>query len=316
MIDDPQWVEKYRPTTVAETILPKGLKDTFQAFVDSGTIPNIVLSGGPGIGKTTVAKAMMDEMDIDYMMINGSNEGRLIDTLRTKITAYASSISLTGGRKMVLIDEADYMNRESVQPALRNFIEEYSSNCGFILTCNFLNNIIGPLQSRTPPIEFSIPNDEKAQLAGDFMKRVETILRVEGVEYERKAVAGVIQRHFPDFRRVLGELQIYASRGNGKIDSGIMAHTIDTKFSELITAMKKKDFSVCRKWVGENLESDFDILVRAFYISSKKHFVENSIPQLILNLNDYQYKHTFVADPQINAMAMLVEIMVDCEFKK
>ena len=307
------FVEKYRPHTVEDTILPPNLKKTFQTFVDNGNVPNLLLTGSAGIGKTTIAKAMLDEIGSDYIVINGSDEGRLIDTLRTKIKNFASSMSLAGGRKYVILDEADYLNAETVQPALRNFMEEYSSNCGFILTCNFVNKIIAPLHSRCSVVEFKIPNSEKPKMASQFFKRVERILETEGVEYEPKVVAELVTKHFPDNRRILNELQRYSV--TGRIDSGILANSSGENFNVLMNALKNKEFTAVRKWVGQNIDGDVAPFFRKFYDSIHDHVAPASIPQIVVTLADYQYKSAFAADQEINTMAMLTEIMVDVEFK-
>ena len=307
------WVEKYRPHTIADTILPDDLKKTFQIFVDNGNIPNLLLTGSAGIGKTTVAKAMLDEIGADYIIINGSDEGRLIDTLRTKIKNFASSMSLAGGRKYVILDESDYLNAETVQPALRNFMEEYSANCGFILTCNFVNKIIAPLHSRCSVVEFKLRNAEKPKLAGQFFKRVEWILEREGIDYEQKVVAELITKHFPDNRRILNELQRYSV--TGRIDSGVLANQTESNLKVLMEALKNKEFSNVRKWVGQNIDGDMAPFFRKFYETIHDYVAPASIPQIVVTLADYQYKSAFAADQEINTMAMLTEIMVDAEFK-
>ena len=254
MRDEFLYVEKYRPKKVSDTILPIELKKTFQQFVDNGNIPNLLLCGSAGVGKTTIAKAMLEELGADYIVINGSDEGRLIDTLRTKIKTFASSMSFSGGRKYVILDEADYLTAEFVQPALRNFMEEYSSNCGFIFTCNFVNKIIPPLHSRCSVIEFKIPKSEKPVMANQFFKRVSSILNKEGIEYEPKVIAELINKYFPDNRRILNEIQRYSA--TGKIDSGILANQVDSNLNPLMTAMKNKEFNSVRKWVAQNSDSD------------------------------------------------------------
>ena len=258
------WVEKYRPKTIQDTVLSADLKQTFQQFVDDKVVPNLLLTGRAGTGKTTVARAMLEELGCDYIIINGSMNGN-IDTLRNDISNFASSVSLSGGRKYVILDEADYLNPNSTQPALRNFMEEFSKNCGFILTCNFRNRIIEPLHSRCSVIEFKIPNKDKPKLAANFFKRVLSILEQENVEAEPKAVAAILERHFPDFRRTLNELQRYGA--TGKIDSGILVNVQETSLKELISFMKTKDFTNVRKWVGENLDTDPVVLFRKFYDS-------------------------------------------------
>ena len=303
------WVEKYRPRKISDTVLPAELKEMFQEFVNKGSVPNLLLAGGPGIGKTTVAKAMLEEIGSPYIMINGSNEGRLIETLRTTITNYASSKSLTGGRKTVIIDEAEYMNIDSVQPALRSFIEEFHTNCGFIMTCNFENKIIEALKSRNPVIRFDVKKEDREDMAAGIYKRCKYILTEENVEFDNKVLAEVVKKFFPDFRRTIGELQRYSARG--KIDSGILSDVIEVKFEDLVSAMAKKEFTVVRKWVGENLDNDFDRLVRHIYDTVEA----KSIPQMVLTLADYSYKNAFVADREINTMAMLTELMMEIEFK-
>lgn len=306
------WVEKYRPKTIADTVLPHSLKAVFQQFVDDGVIPNLLLSGKAGTGKTTVARAMLEELGCDYIVINGSMNGN-IDTLRNDISNFASSVSLSGGRKYVILDEADYLNPNSTQPALRNFMEEFSQNCGFILTCNFRNRIIEPLHSRCSVIEFTIPTSEKPKLAVQFYKRVMHILQEEGVSGEPKVVAAVVEKHFPDFRRTLNELQRYGA--TGAIDSGILVNVQDASIKDLIGFLKAKDFTHMRKWVGENLDIDPSVLFRKFYDSSVEHFKPSAIPQLVLLIAEYQYKQAFVADNEINMAAFLTEVMVECEFK-
>ena len=313
MRDEFLWVEKYRPHKVADTILPNDLKTTFQTFVDKGQIPNLLLTGSAGVGKTTIAKAMLDEVGADYIVINGSDEGRLIDTLRTKIKNFASSMSLAGGRKYVILDEADYLNAETVQPALRNFMEEYSSNCGFILTCNFVNKIIAPLHSRCSVVEFKMSKKDMPKLAGQFFKRVENVLTNEGIEYEQKVVAEVITKHFPDNRRILNELQRYSV--TGRIDSGILVSQSDVNFKTLLDALKNKEFTAVRKWVGQNIDGDTAPFFRKFYESIHDVVTPASIPQIVVTLADYQYKSAFAADQEINTMAFLTEVMVDAEFK-
>lgn len=304
------WVEKYRPSTVEETILPSDLKSTFQKFVDNKNIPNLILSGDAGVGKTTIARAMLEELECDYIVINGSLNGN-IDTLRNEIMNFASSVSLMGGRKYVILDEADYLNANSTQPALRNFMEEFSRNCGFILTCNFLNRLIKPLQSRASVINFKIQKKDMAKLAGQFFDRVKTILEAENIEYEPSVVAEVITKHFPDWRRVLNELQRYSA--TGKIDSGILANLKEVSLKELIDFMKDKDFTKVRKWIGQNSDSDQNSIYRNFYDNAVQYFQPKSIPQLVLALGKYQYQAAFCADPEINIASCLVEIMCECE---
>jgi DNA polymerase III delta prime subunit len=313
MRDDFLWVEKYRPKTVGDTILPNSLKETFQQFVDNKNIPNLLLTGSAGVGKTTVAKAMLEELGCDYIVINGSDEGRSIDVLRNELRNFASSVSLAGGRKYVILDEADYLNANSVQPALRNFMEEYSRNCGFILTCNFVNKIIQPLHSRCSVIEFKISNGDKPQMAKEFFMRVKNILDNENVQYEQKVVAEVIKKHFPDNRRVLNELQRYSATGT--IDTGILATFTDSNMSVLIDALKNKEFSVVRKWVAQNVDGEVTPLFRKIYDTMSDFVAPQSVPQVVVTMADYQYKSAFVADQEINFMAFLTELMVEVEWK-
>ena len=305
------WTEKYRPKTISDTVLPTNLKDTFQNFIDNG-IPNLLLSGGPGVGKTTAAKAMLDEVGSDYMIINGSMNGG-IDTLRNDIKSYASTVSLNGSRKFVILDEADYLNPQSTQPALRNFMEEYSKNCGFILTANYKNRIIEPLHSRCSMVEFNISKQDKPKLASQFMKRVKDILTKENIQYTDNVIAELIMKHFPDWRRVINELQRYSS--NGKIDVGILTHMSDGSFNTLIQALKKKEFNQMRKWVAENLDNDPTTIYRRLYDSCNSNMKEQTIPILVTTIADYQYKSAFVADQEINLVACLTTIMIECEFK-
>jgi replication factor C small subunit len=310
--DDFLWVEKYRPHKISDTVLPPSLQTAFQQFIDDGNIPHLLLSGRAGIGKTTVAKAMLDEVGADYIVINGSLSGN-IDTLRNDILQFASAVSLNGGRKYVILDEADYLNPNSTQPALRNFMEEYAKNCGFILTCNFKNKIMEPLQSRCTCIEFNVPKQEKPKLAAKFYRRVVDILTSESVEFDPKVVAAVVEKHFPDFRRTLNELQRYAS--SGKIDSGILVDLQDASLKELVGFLKQKDFTSTRKWVAENVDTDPVVLFRKLYDTSVEYVKQSSIPQLVLIIAEYQYKQAFVADQEVNTVAALTEIMVECEFK-
>lgn len=312
MREDFLWVERYRPHTIADTVLSPNLQATFQQFVDDKSVPNLLLTGRAGVGKTTVARAMLDQLGADYIIINGSMHGN-IDTLRTDILNFASTVSFSGGRKYVILDEADYLNPNSTQPALRNFMEEYSKNCGFILTCNFKNKLIDPLISRCSVIEFSIPKEDKPKLAMRFYKRVMEILKKENVEAEPKAVAGVIEKHFPDWRRVLNELQRYSA--TGKIDTGILTNFQDDSFKQLVGFLKGKEFSNVRKWVGENSDIDPATFFRKFYDQSNELMDSPSIAQLVLILAKYQYQAAFVVDQEINVAACLTEIMVECTFK-
>ena len=306
------WVEKYRPNTLSDCILPDELKNTFQEFVNQQNIPNLLLSGSAGVGKTTVAKAMLEELGADYIVVNGSLHGN-IDTLRTEIMNFATTVSFSEGRKYVILDEADYLNPQSTQPALRNFMEEYSKNCGFILTCNFKNRIIEPLQSRSSVIDFLFPKKLAPSLAGSFFTRVKTILDQEEVKYDEKVLAEIIQRHFPDWRRVLNELQRYSV--SGIIDVGILSNSSQNAFKSLIALLKGKQFSDMRKWVAQNIDSDPTSIMRQLYDSSSEVIKPNSIPQLVLLIGEYQYKSAFVADQEVNLVAFLTQVMADVEFK-
>ena len=306
------WVEQYRPKTGDDCILPQNLKNTFKEFVEQGNIPNVILSGGPGVGKTTIAKALLDEIGATYMMINGSEESG-IDVLRTKIKNFASTVSLEGGRKYLILDEADYLNPQSTQPALRGFMEEFHKNCGFILTCNYKNRLIEPLHSRCSVIDFSIPKSEKANLAMDFMKRVEFILQSESVEYEKKVLAELIQRHFPDWRRILNELQRYSV--SGRIDAGILVDMAEINIKELMKFMKEREFTNVRKWVVNNLDMDSVRLIRSVYDSLYTFLDHSTIPHAVCILADYSYRGAFVADQEINTLACLTEMMAKCKFK-
>jgi DNA polymerase III delta prime subunit len=296
---------------VEDCILPDAIKSTFLEYVAKKEIPNLLLSGSAGVGKTTIAKALCEEVGCDYIVINGSDESG-IDVLRTKIKNYASSVSLSGGRKVVIIDEADYLNPNSTQPAMRGAIEEFSSNCSFIFTCNFKNRIIDPIHSRCSVIDFKI-NGSKQAMAAQFFKRVEWILEQEGITYSKDAVAAVITKHFPDNRRVLNELQRYAV--SGTIDAGIVASVADVQLGPLVSALKDKDFASVRKWVTNNLDNDPVKIYRKLYDGLYEVLKANSVPQLVLHLSKYQYQSAFVADHEINMVACLTEIMVDCEFK-
>ena len=306
------WVEKYRPHKIEDCILPDSIKTTFQEYVNRKEIPNLLLAGSAGVGKTTIAKALCDEIGCDYIIINGSDESG-IDTFRNKIKNYASSMSLSGGRKVIIIDEADYLNPNSTQPALRGAIEEFSVNCSFIFTCNFKNRIIEPLHSRCSVVEFKIQNGQKAKMATQFFKRVEWILSQEGIVYDKEVVAAVVMKHFPDNRRVLNELQRYSV--SGTIDKGILAAVSDVQITDLIKAIKGKDFGSARKWVTNNLDSDSATVLRKIYDSMYDFLKPDSIPQAVLVLAKYQYQSAFVADQEINMMACLTEMMVECEFK-
>ncbi len=306
------WVEKYRPQTIDQCILPDNIKETFKAVVNGGELHNMLLTGTAGLGKTTVAKALCNELDLDYLLINGSEESG-IDTLRNKIKQFASSVSLQGGYKVVILDEADYLNPQSTQPALRGFIEEFSANCRFILTCNFKNRIIDPLHSRCSVIEFNISKKESVKLCGSFLQRCKNILAEEGVAYDEKILAELIMKYMPDWRRVLNELQRYGTSGN--IDSGILVSLSDVSINELMNALKLKDFKKMRQWVSNNIDSDPAQLFRKIYDNMNDYVSPQSIPQLVLILADYQYKNSFVADHELNMVACCTEIMAGVQFK-
>jgi DNA polymerase III delta prime subunit len=309
------WVEKYRPRKIQDCILSEDLKQTFLEFVKKKEIPNLLLSGTAGTGKTTVARALCEEIGVDYIIINGSDEGRQIDTLRNKIKNFASTISLTkeANHKVVIIDEADYMNAESVQPALRNFIETFFNNCRFIFTCNYKNKIIPALHSRCTVIDFRIVNGQKVKTATQLMDRLSIILKDEGVEFDKKVLAEVIQKYYPDFRRTINELQRYSVRG--KIDSGILFSLSEENNKDLIVKLKDKDFNGMRKWVIQNLDKEPSSLFSSIYDNLYEHLEPKSIPQAVLIIAGYQYKAAFVADQEINMVACLTEIMAGCKFK-
>ncbi len=307
------WVEKYRPQKIDDCVLPESLKKTFKEYIAQGELPSFLFSGTAGVGKTTVAKALCNEIGAEYIMINGSDEGRSIDVLRTTVKSFASTVSLTDARKVIIVDEADYMNAQSVQPALRSMIEEFSANCRFIFTCNFKNRIIEPLHSRCAVIEFKIDSSDKQQIAAQFFKRASQILKSEQVEFDPKVVAELITKHFPDYRRILNELQRYSV--SGKIDSGILVNMSEESFRNLVKLLKDKDFTEVRKWVSKQSDSDTTTLFRELYDNASVNMDPNSIPQLVLILADYQYKAAFVADHELNIMAALTEIMAQCKFK-
>ena len=306
------WVEKYRPQTIDEAILPESLKVTFKEFIASGQLPNFLFCGTAGVGKTTIAKALCNEIGAEYLLINGSEESG-IDVLRTKIKSFASSVSLTDSKKVVILDEADYLNANSTQPALRGFIEEFSANCRFIFTCNFKNRIIEPLHSRCSVIEFKIDGKEKQGIAAQFFKRATHILTQEGISFDPKVVAEVVTRHFPDYRRILNELQRYSVSGN--IDAGLLVNLSEQSYAELVKNLKSKNFTEVRKWVAKNGDSETINIFRQLYTSATDYVEQASIPQLVLILADYQYKAAFVADPELNLMAAMTEIMAQCKFK-
>ena len=305
------WVEKYRPKKITDCILPESIKNTFIEFVGQKEIPNLLLSGGSGVGKTTVARALCEELHADYILINGSEESG-IDVLRNKIKQFASTVSLQSGSKVVILDEADYLNPQSTQPALRGFIEEFHRNCRFIFTCNFKNRIIEPLHSRCSVIEFKI-NGNKIMLAEQFMERVDQILKAEKIGFEDAVVAELIMKHFPDWRRVLNELQRYSV--SGTIDSGILVNIAEVNLKELMGHLKSKDFKNVRKWVVDNIDNDPVKVFRKVYEKLYDYMKPGSIPEAVLVLGEYQYKSAFVADQEINLLACLTEIMEQCQFK-
>ena len=306
------WVEKYRPKTISECVLPSGLKQTLSEFISKGDLPNLILSGGPGVGKTTAAKALIEELGLTYMMINGSEESG-IDTLRVKLKNYASTVSLHGGRKYLILDEADYLNAQSTQPALRGLIEEFHKNCGFILTCNYKNRLIPPLHSRCSVVDFTIQKSEKKELAEQFFKKVMNILIVENIKFEPKAVAEVINKFFPDWRRVINELQRYSV--SGRIDAGILVDISEINIKELMRFMKDKEFTNVRKWIINNIDNDPTRLFRRLYDNLYDYMDGSSIPHVVVILGEYQYKAAFVADQEINMLACLTEIMARGKFK-
>lgn len=312
MKNDYLWVEKYRPTTIDECVLPEDIKDTFKDMISSGETQNLLLSGGAGCGKTTVARAMCSQLDADHIVINCSENGN-IDTLRTTIRDFASSVSLSGGKKVVILDEFDYANAQSMQPALRGFIEEFSSNCRFIITCNFKNRIIEPIHSRCTCLEFQIPASEKPKLAAEILERIRHILNEEGVSYDDKVLVQLIMRHFPDFRRIINELQRYSVAGT--IDTGILSKIGEVDVKELMSHMKTKDFANVRKWVVHNLDNDPTQIFRKIYDGLSSYLTPQTIPVVILIIAEYQYKSAFVADAEINMTACLVQIMMEGEFK-
>ena len=308
------WVEKYRPTTIDECILPKSIKQTFQDFVGRGEIPNMLLSGPPGIGKTTVAKALCKELGADYYVINGSDEGRFLDTVRNNAKNFASTVSLTSEskHKVIIIDEADNTTSD-VQLLLRASIEEFSRNCRFIFTCNYKNKIIEPLHSRCSVVDFSINKRDKPTIAAQFFSRLNYILEEEKIESDKKVIAELINKHFPDWRRVLNECQRYSV--SGKIDSGILATFSDVSIDELTKNLKEKNFSAVRKWTVDNLDNDPSVLLRRIYDALYSTLKNSSIPSAVLIIARYSYQIAFVADQEINLLACLTEIMVECEFK-
>ena len=298
---------------MVDCILPSDLEETFSEYVDKGSVPNLILTGGPGTGKTTAAKALCKETQTDYLMVNGSTEGRNIDTVRTTLTQFCSSVSMTGNRKAIIMDEADYMNPDSVQPALRGFIEQFGNNVSFLFTCNYRSRIIDPIHSRCAVLDFIIPNNEKPKIAEKYLDRCELILDENDVTYDKKVLIELIMKHFPDFRRVLNELQRYSV--SGKIDTGILSSINEINLNELVGGLKGKKFSEVRKWANQNIDQDTTKIFRKLYDNLSGQLKPQSIPQVVLIIADYQYKSAFVADQEINLVACLTEIMVECEFK-
>ena len=306
------WVEKYRPTTVDECILPSNLKQTFKEFVKQKTIPNLILSGRAGVGKTTIANAMINDIGATSMMINCSEESG-IDILRTKIKNFASTSSLEGGRKYLILDESDYLNPQSTQPALRGFMEEFHKNCGFILTCNYKNRLIEPLHSRCSGVDFNIPKDEINKVCTLFFKRVKNILEEEGVKYDNKVILELITKYFPDWRRTLNELQHYSA--SGQIDSGILVNLSEVNINELMDALKNNEFTIVRKWIVNNLDNDPNRMFRVIYDSLYEFLDGSTIPHTVIIIGDYSYKSAFVADQEINMLACMTELMGAVKFK-
>ena len=306
------WVEQYRPKTIDDCILPDSLKTLFKSFIKKGELSNLLLSGTPGIGKTTVAKAICEEMNCDWLMINGSEEGG-IDVLRNKIKNFASTVSLSGGKKVVILDEADYLNPQSTQPALRGFIEEFHANCRFILTCNFKNRLIEPIHSRFSNIEFRVNPKDKPKLASKLFERAIFILKEQSISYDEKVIAELIKKHFPDFRKLINELQRYSV--SGTIDAGILVNVSDENLKSLLSHLKNKEFSDMRKWVVQNLDNDPVKIFRKIYDTLYQSLEPSTIPIAILIIADWQYKSAFVADQEINLVACLTELMDRVKFK-
>jgi DNA polymerase III delta prime subunit len=313
MQDKYLWVEKYRPQTIEECILPDSIKRDLQQQVDAGELNNLLLTGPPGVGKTTAAKALCNELGLSYIVINGSDEGRFLDTVRNQAKQFATTVSLQGSKhKVIIIDEADNTGND-VQLLLRSSIEAYHSNCRFIFTCNYKNKIIDPIQSRCSVIDFTYKGKERASVAAQFFNRVRQILAEEGVEYDAKVVAELIQKHFPDWRRVLNQLQKYGNTGS--INTGILTEISDVNMKELIDSLKNKEFNTVRKWVVANLDNDFNMVIHRIYESMYDTLVPSTLPAAILTIAKYQYQAAFAADQEINLLACLIEIMMECQFK-
>ena len=312
MTDSLLWVEGHRPRTINDCILSNKIKNTLSDVVKEEKIPNLMFTGPSGVGKTTAARAICEQTNSDYIVINGSDEGRMIDTLRTKLTQFCSTISLGGGRKVVIIDEADYMNPDSVQPAMRNFIEKFAENCSFIFTCNYKNRIIDPIHSRCAVVDFTLDKKEKPEIAMQFLNRCDQILTEHSIVYDKDVVAALINKHFPDFRRVINELQRYST--SGEINSGILANIGELNLNQLISALREKNFQNMRQWVVTNVDNDPATVYRKIYDKLYEVLEKSSIPQAVLIIADYQYKSAFVADQEVNLVACQVELMAECEF--
>mgnify|MGYP003341005605 CR=1 FL=1 len=307
------WVEKYRPHKISDCVLPSDLSEPFSEFVEQGKVPNLILTGGPGTGKTTAARALCDETKTDYLMVNGSDEGRNIDTVRTTLNQFCSSISMTGNRKAIIMDEADYMNPDSVQPALRGFIEKFGNNVSFLFTCNYPTRIIDPIHSRCSVLDFSIPVNEKPKIGTRYLERCCQILEENEVEYDKRVVRELVGKHFGDFRRIINELQKYSA--SGKIDAGILSTISEINVSELVNYLKNKKFSEMRKWANSNMDTDVVRVFRKMYDVLNMHLKPQSVPQAVLIIADYQYKSAFISDQEVNLVAFLTQVMADCEFK-
>lgn len=308
------WVEKYRPKTVEETILPDSLKTIFKTMAETKNIPHLLLAGTPGIGKTSIAKALLEDIGADYMVINGSLEGRNIDTLRTKIYDYASSMSMTGDRKFILIDEADGLNPQSVQPAMRPIMEELAENCGFIFTCNYKSKIVDALQSRLALVVFKLEKEDKPVIAKQIMARLEFILNDNQVKYDRKVLAALIMKFLPDWRRIINRLQLY-SNSNNEIDTGILTFIENVEVGTVLGYLKDKNFTELRKWLGENSDLSIEDFFQSMYIEGIERITKESIPNWVSLLGEYQYRLAFVANPEVTLAAMLMQLMMGCTFK-